>query len=799
MSNDLMSPFAKAITEQKYSHTLPDGRKETWAEISKRVTQNVMSAVPADSYLRTQILTAMSDRKFIAGGRYNYAAGRPYHQTQNCVCLRADDSREGWGELTYKSMMSLMTGAGVGVVYSDLRAQGELIKKTGGVSSGPISLMNIVNEQGRRVRQGGDRRSALFAGLHWNHPDIFAFITSKNWSKEVKDQKAKDYNFPADLDGTNISVILDDDFFTAYHNKENPQHKLADEVFWTTVKQMLTTAEPGFSVDIGENNGENLRNAPVFADTPVLTDKGYKYVGNLVGKPTTVWTGEQWASDVVFVKTKENTPVVNVSITGGRYVRCDPDHEFILQNYKRIKAKLLRPGMKLLSSFPNPNFKNVPTVSPIFSFGEKVFTDNCFYVESDFKTQEDTAYYCFGVMSGYAKAIKNKLLNKNNLPDHAEWELLKVRRMLESIGIYSDYVNNQLVIKPQSIKTVDEVILKLNIPLYRYFFSKDSKDADLEVIKVEADGREDVYCADVKVPEHSFCADGVIISNCTEITSRDDSDICNLGSINMSRVESLEEMKGLVDMGTSFLLAGTVYSDIPYPKIGEVRSKNRRLGLGLLGLHEWLLKRGKKYGPDSELQKYLEIYATSGIYANKWADTWGLSHPLKTRAVAPGGSIGIVAETTTGIEPIFCVAYKRRYLKGETLSYQYVVDPTAQRLINSGMKPEDIEDAYVLAENVERRVLFQSWIQEFVDHGISSTINLPEWGSPLNNEGKVKEFGDMLMRYLPKLRGVTVYPNGARGGQPLTPVKYQTAIKHVGEVFTEQADICDLTKTGGCG
>jgi ribonucleoside-diphosphate reductase alpha chain len=90
-------------------------------------------------------------------------------------------------------------------------------------------------------------------------------------------------------------------------------------------------------------------------------------------------------------------------------------------------------------------------------------------------------------------------------------------------------------------------------------------------------------------------------------------------------------------------------------------------------------------------------------------------------------------------------------------------------------------------------------IAAYVDQAISSTINLPAWGSELNNDSKVQEFGNMLMKYLPKLRGITVYPDGCRGGQPLTPVKYLTAVKHVGEIFIEQADVCDITKGGSCG
>lgn len=544
-----MSPFALDVMRQKYAHDLPNGEKETWPQIAVRVATNVLNAAPVKIPSETvkRVAELIAERKFIPGGRYLYASGRPFHQVQNCLLLRAEDSREGWADLMQKATMALMTGAGIGVVYSDIRPEGAIIKRTGGRATGPLALMQMLNEAGRGIMQGGSRRSAIWAGLHWNHPDIFKFIQIKNWSPEVRALKEKDFNFPATLDGTNISVILDDDFFAAYDDPNHKDYSLAHNVYWATVRQMLKTAEPGFSIDVGPNRGENLRNA------------------------------------------------------------------------------------------------------------------------------------------------------------------------------------------------------------------------------------------------------------CTEVTSSDDSDICNLGSINMSRIETLEDMKEVVELGTMFLLAGTLYSDVPYEKVAKVREKNRRLGLGLMGLHEWLLKRGKKYGPDEELGKFLEIYATSTEIAHRYADEWGISRPVKTRAIAPTGTIGIIAETTTGIEPIFCVAYKRRYLKGDVYHYQYVVDPCAKRLIESGIPANQIEDAYALAEDVERRVAFQAWVQKYVDHSISSTINLPAWGSELNNDGRVREFGEMLYKYLPYLRGVTVYPDGARGGQPLTPVRYQTAIKHIGEIFVEQMDVCDLTKGGSCG
>jgi len=76
------------------------------------------------------------------------------------------------------------------------------------------------------------------------------------------------------------------------------------------------------------------------------------------------------------------------------------------------------------------------------------------------------------------------------------------------------------------------------------------------------------------------------------------------------------------------------------------------------------------YGACSELDKYLEIYAASGKAAAQYADEWDLSKPIKTRAIAPTGTIGIIAETTTSLEPIFCSAFKRRYAKGSVWHYK---------------------------------------------------------------------------------------------------------------------------------
>lgn len=293
---------------------------------------------------------------------------------------------------------------------------------------------------------------------------------------------------------------------------------------------------------------------------------------------------------------------------------------------------------------------------------------------------------------------------------------------------------------------------------------------------------------------------------CTEVTSEDDSDVCNLGSLNFGRIESLAELMEVVRLGTMFLICGTLKADVPYDKVIETRKKNRRLGLGLMGVHEWLIKKGYRYEVTPELHQWLSVYkGVSDKTSKEFATSLDISVPVANRAVAPTGTIGILAGTTTGIEPLFAVAYKRRYLKGKSRwHYQYVVDSAAQDLITKyGVDPDSIESAIDLAEDYERRIKFQADVQDYVDMSISSTINLPAWGSKLNNESTVEDFAKTLAKYASRLRGFTCYPDGARGGQPLTSVPYHEAVEKLGEEFEEHVethDICDISGSGGsCG
>lgn len=514
-------------------------------------------------------------RHFIPGGRYLYAAGNDLHQVQNCLLLSVDDSREGWAGLAWKAGMSLMTGAGIGVYYGKVRPRGSVIKRTGGEATGPTPLAISINDQGRAYVQGGNRRSAIWGGQLWSHPDIFEWITAKDWPKYIREAKAahiadptNNPPVPADLDMTNISVCLDDDFFAAFEDPTftnalgwddrreqlapdgGSWHDWAQRVYWTAVEHMVTKGEPGFSIDLGPQREEKLRNA------------------------------------------------------------------------------------------------------------------------------------------------------------------------------------------------------------------------------------------------------------CTEIVSSDDSDICNLGGVVLPRFEDPQEFGRAVRDGVLFLTAGTLYSDVPYDRVAEIREKNRRLGLDVMGVHEFCLRHGAPYGSDDSfelLEPYMAEYDRALEYAWDWQDRLGVSRSVAATSGAPTGTRAILGETTTGWEPVSAAAYKRRVRQssgtGERIESQYVVDPTVKRLVDQGHidSHDFVEDAHSLSYDVERRFKMQAYAQSHTDQAISMTINLPY---QMFNTNEQRDFGNLLYRYLPALRGITVYPDGAIPGQPITPVPLEEALGREGVIFEETEEKC---ASGACG
>lgn len=144
--------LAVNIFRQKYSQ----GTNDSWDNLVERMIDQICGAKYGFTHaiLSTsemeQLKEYIKEMKFIPGGRYLFYAGRENKFVNNCYLLKAEaDTREEWANVVWRATSCLMTGGGIGVDYSVIRPSGRLLSKTGGISSGPLSLMQMVNEVGR--------------------------------------------------------------------------------------------------------------------------------------------------------------------------------------------------------------------------------------------------------------------------------------------------------------------------------------------------------------------------------------------------------------------------------------------------------------------------------------------------------------------------------------------------------------------------------------------------------------------------------------------------------------------------
>lgn len=172
---------------------------ETWEQASRRVAEHVANAEENGKVQKygERFYEEIVENRFMPGGRIWYGSGRPKAQLLNCFVVPTADSREGWGKLLYDTLVISGTGGGVGTNYSPVRPRGSIVKGTGGVATGAVSLMKMVNAMGGELVTGGSRRIALMMCLDVNHPDLEEFLNVKLDRNE--------------LTNANVSVVLNFD------------------------------------------------------------------------------------------------------------------------------------------------------------------------------------------------------------------------------------------------------------------------------------------------------------------------------------------------------------------------------------------------------------------------------------------------------------------------------------------------------------------------------------------------------------------------------------------------------------
>ena len=340
----------------------------------------------------------------------------------------------------------------------------------------------------------------------------------------------------------------------------------------------------------------------------------------------------------------------------------------------------------------------------------------------------------------------------------------------------------------------------------------------------------------------SYVNGGEIVSTnpCGEI-SLEEFGCCCLGAVNLC----VHVIKGEIDWdlleetiatGVRFLDNVLDQNYYPLPSIQEMSQKHRRIGLGVMGLHDMLLELDVKYssqaGRDvvdkvmafikkqayhSSIMLAVEKGPFQAFEADKHVKTGfikkGLSrrhhrlikeHGIRNCALltsAPTGTTSIVAGCSSGIEPLFQPIYKRCFNRHKDMhddtkrdkATQIIVHPLLKKFIEDGRSTKNFQGAHDVSP--ADHLAMQAICQKHIDNSISKTINIPV-------DYSVKRLSEEIEKYIKELKGITIYRDSSKGQSPLQPLPVSEAKKYLKQMKEEAAvndcpsGKCDIEKGG---
>ncbi|MBI3841889.1 MAG: adenosylcobalamin-dependent ribonucleoside-diphosphate reductase [Thaumarchaeota archaeon] len=306
---------------------------------------------------------------------------------------------------------------------------------------------------------------------------------------------------------------------------------------------------------------------------------------------------------------------------------------------------------------------------------------------------------------------------------------------------------------------------------------------------------------------------------------------CNLGSINLSKVVSgkkinWDKLRQLVRVGVRFLDNVIDANRYPVQEIEDITYANRKIGIGVMGFAESLIKMNIPYNSTKALKigkqimKFIEKegHKTSEQLGKERGDFPNFQHSIwKTKkkykhmrnatvtTIAPTGTISIIASCSSGIEPLFAISFVRNVMEGIRLletnkSFEKISEKKkffSKDLLIRIAKTGSIQKIPDIPKNVKRifvtaldispqwHVKMQAAFQKYTDNAVSKTINLPENVTP-------KEVRDAyVLAYKLKCKGITVYRYGSKPNQVLT-------IGSMKKGLVERHVVADSEFAGGC-
>ncbi|MFW5986286.1 MAG: LAGLIDADG family homing endonuclease, partial [Halanaerobiales bacterium] len=405
--------------------------------------------------------------------------------------------------------------------------------------------------------------------------------------------------------------------------------------------------------------------------------------------------------------------------------------------------------------------------------------------------------------------IKSRLYNRNRKPRFRTFQYTD--RNTKKVYYNTDGILYELNITRENIKVfaskigfilrkknniVDKIVSEKNLRSSKNWTAVDNK----QYITPEV-----VY--DITEPNtHSFVANGLISHNCGEQPLLP-YEACNLGSLNLSHMIKdnkqeidYDKLKKTIRIAVRFLDNVIDMNEYPLKEIEEMVKNNRKIGLGVMGWSDLLIRLGIPYNSEKAVEIAGEIMSfiqdISRDESSKIAEGRGSfpniegsvhDEPMRnatTTTIAPTGSISIIGGCSSGIEPLFAINYKRNVLDDTLIETHPIFENLARErgfyseelmervagqnsIQDMEEIPADIREIFVTAHDVdpEWHIKMQAAFQKYVDNAVSKTVNF-------RNQATVADVKKVYtMAHKLKCKGVTIYRDGSRSEQVLSTDK----------------------------
>ncbi len=564
----------------------------------------------------------------------------------SCHIIDIDDSRESiFDNISQLAAMSA-NGGGVGVRISKVRARGSRIRKKKGASGGVCPWIKIINATIVATNQRGVRAGACTVGIDVWHADLLEymdlrgdagsehtkardillqFIISDEFMRRVILDEDWYLVCPTEIKnvfGYQLADMYGDEFTNAYHaietyiNSSAPPldvvKKVSAKAIWKKMLMLLLeTGTPyvAFKDRINALNpnkhegiigGVNLCVAP---ETLLLTDRGHLPIATLAGQVVNAWNGSEW-SEVTVRQTGENQPLLRVHFSNGETLDCTYYHKFHVQRRNGridiveardldIYDKLINFDLPVLSSDNDVDFLIDELTVPI----------NGYTIQSRLKwlarlLDSDGTYNSFQTI---------------RITHTSKPFLLQVRLMLQTLGVDSEVLayrqkKFRLLIDKYGVYQLSQLGLRTNRLQWIARKPKYDNTNDITIKKVELTGRRDnTYCAH-EPKRNLLMFNGVITGNCVESYSLFNSSYshcCMLLSLVLPRIAD-DEMADASRMAVRLLDAACDLTTSPTPEARAHVNRYRTIGVGVMGLADWLAIRHLKYQDLDVIEKLFE-------------------------------------------------------------------------------------------------------------------------------------------------------------------------------------------------